>query len=402
MAGATLTTLSNILKEFYLPPVIEQLNNEVLIVQRLEARDQELFGKEAYVPIHMARSGGVGARAELGTLPTAGNQSYNKAVYDLKYLYGVVQVSGPSMAKTASEAGSFLQALKSELDGIRNDLQIDVARQCYGDGSAVIAQCGTSGPSTTVTLANAEALRKGFLYINQVIDIGTAASPTTITAAATITDINLATPSITISASVSVTGADFIFRQGATTGTSNIFEMDGLQKLVTSGSANVVGGIDSSAAGNSFWQNLQDTAGGALSLDKMMQNYNQVRIAGGNLSLVLTTYGLQRAYFNLLQSQVRYTEPTTIKGGFRVLDFMGQPLVADRLAPFGKIHWLDESYLKVFSNRDWHFLDEDGHILKWVVGVDAWQAVLARYMNLGISRRNVQLVQSGLTDANGF
>jgi hypothetical protein len=307
------------------------------------------------------------------------------------------------MAKTASEAGSFLQALKSELDGIRNDLQIDVARQCYGDGSAQIQQCGTTTASTTVVLSSAEALRKGFLYVNQVVDIGTAASPTSLANAVTITDLNLATPSITISGSAITTSAsNFVFRSGAGINATSSFEVDGLQKLVTSGSANTVGGIDSSAAGNSFWQNQQDTSGGALALDKMMQNYNQVKVAGGNLSVVLTTYGLQRAYFNLLQSQVRYTEPTTIRGGFQVLDFQGMPVISDRLAPFGKIHWLDESYIKVFSNRDWHFLDEDGHILKWVIGADAWQAALARYMNLGISRRNVQLVQSGLTDATGF
>ena len=401
MAGATLSTLSALLKEFYLPPVVEQLNNEVLIVQRLEARDQEIFGKEAYVPLHVQRSGGIGARAELGALPTASNQGYNKAVYDLTWQYGIVQVSGPSMAKTASEAGSFLQALKSELDGIRNDLQIDIARQLYGNGDAIIATCGSSGPSTTVTLANAEALRKGFLYIGQIVDIGTVANPTSITSAATITGVNLATPSITISASVTVTGANFVFRSGSAGAGSN-FEMNGLQNLVTSGSANVVGGIDSSQAANQFWQNLQDTSGGALTLDKMMQNYNQVKIAGGNLSVILSSYGLQRAYFNLLQSQVRYTEPTTIRGGFQVLDFQGLPFIADRLHPFGRIDWLDESYLKVYSNRDWHFLDEDGHILKWVVGFDAWQAVLARYMQLGVVRRDVQLVQSGLTDANGF
>jgi hypothetical protein len=406
MAGANLTTLSNILKEYYLPPVVEQLNNEVLIVQRLEARDQELFGKEAYVPIHTARSGGVGARGEYAgaaNLPTAGNQSYNKAVFDLKYLYGSVLVTGPSMAKTASEAGSFLQALKSELDGIRNDLQIDVARQCYGDGTAQIAQCGTTTASNVVVLANSEALRKGFLYINQVVDIGTAASPASVASAVTITDLSVASGTITVSGSAVTTSAsNFVFRSGSGINATSSFEMDGLQKLVTSGSANTVGGIDSSAAGNSFWQNLQDTSGGALALDKMMQNYNQVRIAGGNLSVVLSTFGLQRAFFNLLQSQVRYTEPQTIRGGFQVLEFQGMPFIADRLAPFGKVHWLDESYLKVFTNRDWHFLDEDGHILKWVPNADAWQAALARYMNLGISRRNVQLVQSGLTDTTGY
>ena len=401
MAGATLTTLSNLLKEYYLPPVVEQLNNQVLILQRLEKRDQELYGKLAVVPVHTSRSGSVGARGEGGTLPTAGNQQYARATFDLKYLYGTVQVTGPSMAKTASESGSFLQALKSELDGIRNDLSLDLARQMYGDGTGSIATTAANAAVATLTLQSAEPLRKGFLYPGAVVDIGTVANPTADVAGATVSSVNIATPSITIGSAITTAAGDIITRQGANSASAT-YEVDaGLQKLVST-AANSVGTIDASQAANAYWDNLRNTTGGALSLDTMMQAYNQVKIAGGNLTAVIGSYGLQRAFFNLLQSQVRYTEPTTIKGGFNVLEFMGQPFIADRLAPFGKLYFLDESYIKVFTNRDWHFLDEDGTILKWVPGTDQWQAVLARYLNMGISRRNCQMVVSGLTDANGF
>ena len=61
MAGGTLTTVDNILKEYYLGPVQEQLNNEVLLVQRLEARSEDLVGRVAIVPLHTGRSGGIGA-----------------------------------------------------------------------------------------------------------------------------------------------------------------------------------------------------------------------------------------------------------------------------------------------------------------------------------------------------
>ena len=64
MAGADLSTLSNILKEYYLGPVTEQLNNEVLLLSRLEAKSEDLVGKRAYVPLHYGRSTGVGARGE--------------------------------------------------------------------------------------------------------------------------------------------------------------------------------------------------------------------------------------------------------------------------------------------------------------------------------------------------
>lgn len=404
MAGATatLTTLANILKELYLPPVVDQLNSEVLILSRLEPRSQELVGNEAVVPLHSGRSGGIGSRAENAALPSSGNQVYAKAVYDLKYHYGRISVTGVSMAKTANTAGAFLKSLQSELDGIRRDLTLDIGRQVYGDGSGKVATCGVTTASATVVLGSAEPILKGELYIGMVVDIGTAAAPTSLINGETITAVNSSTPSITVSTAITTTAADFVFRHGNVVDATHINELTGLQALVST-AANTVGGIDASSAANSYWDNLRDNAAGALSLDMLLKAYNRVQMAGGNTSAMITTPGMQRAFFKLLQGQVRYVEPLTIKGGFQVLEFMGKPFVADRLAPFGSIFFLDEEFIKVFSTGDWHFLDEDGNTLKWVIGYDAWEAVLARYMNLGISRRNVQFVEYGLTDdASGY
>lgn len=406
MAGATLSTLSNILKDFYLPPVVEQLNNEVLMLQRLEARDQELFGNVAVVPVHKDRSGGVGAVPEDGALPSAGNQGYAKATFDLKYLYGRIRVTGPAMAKTASEAGAFLQALKGEMDGIRNDLKKDLARQVYADGTGQIAQCGTTSASTTVVLSSAEALRKGHIHIGMVIDIGTAGDADSISGAGTprtVTDYNLTTPSITISgAAVTTSSSHFISRAGSRSATDgSSYEIDGLLKMVST-AANTVGNINGASAGNGYWQNIVDSTGGSPTLDLFAQVFNRVRIAGGDTSIAVTTFGIQRGVFGQLSSNVRYVNTTDLKGGYTGIEVHGRPLVADVDAPFGKVFVLDEKFLKVFSPRDWHFLDEDGNVLKWVVGYDAWEAVLARYLNLGISRRNVQALITGLTDTTGY
>jgi hypothetical protein len=397
--GASIaSTLGAILKDLYLPPVVEQLNNEILLVQRLEKSSDEIFGNQAIVPLHVNRSGGIGSRAENAALPTAGSQGYAKAVYDLKYHYGRVRVTGVAMAKTASSAGAFLKALEGELDGVRNDLKMDIARQVYADGTAQIVTCGTSTTTTVIVIASAEPILKGELYIGQTIDIGTAAAPSTIAAGVSITDVNTATPSVTISGSnVTTSSSHFIFRAGNAVDATHVNELTGLKALVSQ-TNNTVGGIDSSAAGNSYWQNQRGNAAGALSLDIMTKAFNTVTVQGGQVSLMIGSPGMQRALFNLLQAQVRYVDPLDIKGGFKALEYMGQPFVADRQAPFGSVFFLDERFIKVFSNNDWHFLDEDGTTLKWVVGFDAWEAVLARYMNLGISRRNVQFVEYGLNN----
>jgi len=409
--GATLSTLSNILKEYYLGPVAEQLNNEVLLLSRLESRSEDLVGKYAYVPLHKTRSGGIGARAESGALPTAGKQGYDKAKYDLKYLYGTVQVTGPSVAKTKNEAGSFLQVLKSELDGLRNDLRRDLARQVYGDGTAQIAQCGTTTSATTVVLNSAggkEAIRKGHLYVGMLVDIGTTADVNSISGASPreITAVDYTNATITISgAAVTTTSSHYVTRAGATNdglasaNGSRSYEIDGLQRIIST-SATYFGEIDT--ANEAWWDNqrmaIADTTNGRLTLEDLQKGLNLVRLQGTMPTAMITSLGIQREFYMLLEDQVRYVEPNSMdySAGFKTLSYNGMPVIADIDAPYGRIHIVDESTLKVFSDQDWHFLDMDGSTLRQVQGYDVFEAVMARYMNLGATRRNNQIVLTGV------
>lgn len=406
MAGADLSTLSNILKEYYLGPVAEQLNNEVLLLSRLNSRSEDLVGKRAYVPLHVSRSGGIGARAESATLPTAGNQDYDKAVYDLKYLYGRVQVTGPSMAKTKNEAGAFLQALKSELDGIRNDLQKDLARQVYGDGTALIVQCGTTTTSTTIVLntaAGQEAIRKGQLYPGMIVDIGTTADVNTIADARTITAVDYTNATITVSgATVSTTSSHYVSRSGsavdgaaAATG-SRSSEVDGLKRIVST-SATAFGEIDPST--KTWWDNKRIAVGGAIDLDTLQKGMNLIRLEGGTPTVMITSLGVQREVYGLLAADVQYIEPESLSyaAGFKALSYAGMPIISDIDAPYGNLYMLDESTLKVFSDQDWHFLDADGQTLRQVANMDAFEAIMTRYMNLGATKRNNHVVLSGIT-----
>lgn len=425
--GANVGTIGNILKEYYMGPVVEQLNNEVLLLSRLESRSEDLVGKRAYVPLHTGRSTGIGARGELAELPTAGSQTYDKAVYDLKYLYGRVQVSGPSMAKSKSDAGSFLQILKGELDGVRNDLKKDLARQVYGDGTGTIAGiaaiAAATGGAQVITLDSAEALRKGQLYVGMKIDVlnengAGAAGGSNLSISA----VNIATPSVTVSttgleASNAAEASFTITRAGAISDAtypsdanrlSN--EVDGLQRIVATATSNSLGGISVTPSANTWWDNQRlvrgtdwsdsdpDVASSqtGISLDLVQKAMNLVRLQGASPSVILTTLGIQRDFYSLLQDQVRYTEPTTFRAGFSVLEYAGMPLIADVEAPYGKMFILDESTLKVFSDQDFHFLDGDGNTLRQVPDKDAYEAIMVRYMNLGATKRSNQMVISGI------
>ena len=429
MAGGTLTTVDAILKEYYLGPVQEQLNNEVLLLSRIEARSEDLVGKAAFVPLHTGRSSGIGAVGEDAALPAAGNQTYARAEYDLKYLYGRIRVTGPSMAKTKSDAGAFLQTLKGEMDGVRADLTKDLARQVYGTGDGVIGTGvpdATTATSHTITLDDWEPLKKGQLYVGQAINLfvastGVAAAQTDFVISA-VSIVAAATSTITVtSTSVALTAVSYaITRNGVVTEGKNRFnknsrsnEVDGLRRVVnsfTSTSASAADGTLGTTAKSgslgkidaytsTYWDNGRLFGGTpgtpeALTIMRVQQAINTARQAGGMPTAIVTSLGVQREFYRLLQANQQFVAPggTDYASGFSTLTYNGMPVIADMDAPWGKMYILDESTIKVFSDQDWHFLDGDGQTLRQVTGYDAYEAVMVRYMNLGATNRAKNVV----------
>lgn len=410
MAGALVSTVSSMLKYRYLGPIQSQLNSEVLVTQilSLDSKNIDLDGLKAVVPLHTGRSTGIGARLEDEDLPAAGNQAYATANFDLAYLYGRARFTGQAIQKTKTDAGAFMRVVTEELDRLRDDLALDSARQFYGDGTGAIATVPTGGANATQTLSSNEALQKGYLYPGMVVDIGTAANPTSVVAGATITGVNVSASTVTFSASVTTTNNCVISRAGdnKANGTKEIDA--GLQALIA-GAANTVGGIDASQAANAYWDNLRDTSGGSISLDNLMLNWNKAHAMGARADgvVVLTTPGLVRRLFasSDFKSNVRFVNSENMTGGFEKISFSsgsGQlTLVSDRLAPYGKVFFVDKGHIKVFSPGQWDFLSRDGLTIRWVDSRDAFQAVLYRYVNLGTNQRNTSLVMNGLTDT-GF
>jgi hypothetical protein len=406
--GAVLSVLTDVLKNLYLGTVNEQLNNEVLVTQilQLDSKHVDLEGLQAVIALHTGRSSGIGSRDELDNLPATGNQVYKKAVYDLKYHYATIQVSGQALQKTKSNVGAFLRAYESELSGIKNDVGMEFARQIYGSGDGVIATIPAGVASVNQTLASAEAVVKGFIHPGMVVDIGTAANPTSSASAATVQDVNESTGVVTFTASVTSVNGDRISRAGNNKASATK-EMDaGLQSLIST-SNGVIGGIDSST--NSIWQNQVDASGGGIALTQLMQDFNKVSNKGVKASnlVTLTTPGLARRLFETadFKANVRFVNSETLGAGFEQLSFSAGAgkltLTTDRLAPWGKVFMIPTENFRMFTPGDWDFLAKDGQAVKWVQNKDAFTSILYRYANMGTNRRNNSLVYSGLTD-NGF
>lgn len=404
---ATTTTLDGALKEFYLPPAREQLNNETMMLAQIERTSRHVEGRRAVLSLHVQRNSGVGARAEGGTLPAAGRQTYVEERVGLAYNYLRCAVSGQAMKATVSDAGSFVRALSSEMtDGVK-DLRRDINRQIYNNTSHTIAQCDTTTASTEVELASdtGETAMRQF-EVGMLVDIGTVADPDLVAAAREITavdrDVNGGTQSITISgAAVTTSSSHYVTRAG---NAGN--ELIGLREIVAdSGTLHNV-----NPSTYDIWKATSNSNGGTLraATDNLFEEViDTVDLDSGEApDFCVTSKGVRRNYAAQLKSQKRFNDGAalTLKGGFKALTIdcgdVTLPIIGERDCPNNTAFLLKLSNIVQHEMSDWEWADHDGAVLRHVSGKDEWEFFMFKYHQICTDRRNTHAIITDLQEGS--
>jgi hypothetical protein len=405
---ASLTTISSITKEIYEAPLRKQLNDEVVALQRIakptgskaNVITDEVGAKYVTFPVHYKRNSGIGARREMETLPTAGQQGTAAARVGLKYLYGAIQLSGQVLKLADTKYQTFISALELETSRIREDLSVDLNRQVYGTGSGALAV------TSSTTALNTAVITSGInnLQLDMVVDIYTAANlAADSTAKATARNVTAivnngdGTGTVTFDgAAVTFTNLDVFVR----TGSANR-EWAGLGAMVDNNTGVTYENILPSSVG--VWLSEINTTGGAISETAITKMTDRVNVNGGKTSLLLTSQGVRRSYANLLMQLRQFVNKTEFAGGFSGLSFTTDrgdiPLVSDKDCPLGTIYGLDESHIKLYRDADWSFMDKDGNMWYRVPTKDGYGATLYQYSELATDRRNAHFKMTGITES---
>lgn len=397
MPGATMSTVNSILKEIYQGQIREQLQTEIIGLKRIESSsagiESTVGGKYVTFPIRVKRNQGIGYRAEDTPLPAAGQQGYNSVRIGLKYGYGRIRITGQVMKLAKTNPQAFANAMDKEMSGLKDDIRKDSARIFYGDGTGKVA-VAISGTTTTMVVANPQ-----WAQVGMVVDVYNNSNALQGAAGGfTITGVNMSTGTITLSSTPGTIAAGWYLVR---TGNYNL-EPNGLQGIVAA--TGQLQNLD--PATEPIWASVVNANGGtnrALSEALMIRMVDDTRVNGGKVSLILTSLGVRRAYFNLLmQNNRRYVNTQEFKGGYTGLPFSSGreiPVVEDVDATNNTMWFLDESCFTVYREEPWSWVDADGDIFKWVVNYDAWEAVLAQYWELGIDRRNAHGKLADITEA---
>ena len=378
MATATMTVLDAVLKYDYLGPIQDQLNNDTILMNKVQKSSKEVVGKQVWMPLRFSRNAGVGARAENGTLPAAGYQQYKETTFPTKTVYGRVEISGKTIRATRNDRGAFIRAARSELEGMVTDLRDDINRQLFTGSTGQIALISSGATSAVQAVTSTQ-----YMFEGMVIDIDTDLN-------CVILSVDSETQ-ITLTASITTVTNDIIRRAGVTSGV----ELQGLGEIISNS-----GTIQNLAPGTYPWWKANvigaDASPLQLSEIDMEKAVDQAEERGGKIDYVITSFAGRREYFKLLQSQKRFADmqAVTLRGGFRAILFNDIPVVVDRhcqrTASVTRFYFIDSSKLGHYRMADFDWMQEDGAIWARIVGSsgrEAYEATLVYDAEFATSAR---------------
>ena len=408
----SMAVVDNLLKEVYEDQGFhEQLNNEVITLRRIEKTTEgttsEIGGKYTVFPIHTHRNHGIGARREGEVLPAARTNGWAQARVALNKFDGSIELTGETFELAETNPQTFMAALDAEMQTLKDVLARDMNRQVYGTNAGILATAA-SGTTTTFVLPNEQAI---YLEMDMYVDLWDASGGAfDVNGPFTITNISEGAANTTVTFSPAsanaVASGDTFRRYGNSLTATTGKELTGFAEIVSD--SGTLYNIDPSS--QPVWKATVDSNSGtnrALSEGLMIKMVHKIRQKGGSRpSVIFTSLGVQRAYFNLLSQQRQFVNTKTFAGGFEGLAFAGAggeiPLIEDTMAPANKLWFISEKELKLYQTGDWKWMDRDGS--KWKMktnsqgALDVWFAHLHKYCELGTHKRNAHGLLSDITE----
>lgn len=453
--GSTAAILSNydeVLKNYYLPAIQDQLNNDSPLSDLIDTNEIDVSGKNATIECHYGRNKGTGARADGAALPDADYQKFKTCTVPMRYMYGRVTFSGPTIAATRDEKGAYARVIDTEITGVVKDLQQEVNRMLWGCGYGVLGRW-RSGASTAITVqklyrgnsigGDGFGSAFGAKYFEEVSG---GVITTFSTAGSTFTVMSVQTTDMAVSAidsseadydTITVTdpgtpeaGTWFVrpaslrSDSGSAAAGYARLEMMGIRGIVTDTDLDDIPYYDGTNTAfttadplqtltvdtYSWWKSTVDSHSAGrylgqrgLTLNLMQTMFDKIETKAGKdygPDSVWTTKAIRREYLEIMDAKRREVNTMTLDGGWTALDYNGIPLMVDDDAIDGEMYFLTLKDLQIYRMSDYDWMSKDGSVLSRISGYDAYEAVLFRYAEQGTTRRNAHGVLTDIIYAN--
>ncbi|MBC8327377.1 MAG: phage major capsid protein [Planctomycetes bacterium] len=408
----TTADFDSILKDFYLGPVQDTLNNKTVLLNRLSGDSEYVSGRNIIIPMRIGRNEGRGAAGKGGKLPNPGQQEYDNLSFPVTYYYMRMMFPGPDMKEARNDRGAFMRLMDSEINNCILDGKHEFNRIIHGNGSGALCKVTTDSVTSQVVEdpGGFDNPSLGTLFIRPGMILAACDSSGVFTdnVTATVTTVTPSTQTIVFDQDPVTTAGDYFVTYNGDAGTTTPSAADTGWDNEMMGIAGIIDDADPlsrslqgvAVSGNDWWKaKVMDNGGTTrpLTLDLLQQSEDELDIyADASPTILHSAHNQRRKYLDLLEANKRYVNSLVLDGGFKALEYNEVPWTVDKDCVDGRIYFLDEDVIGRFEMSDFFFLDKDGSILSRDSDRDIYQATIAYYGECGTFNRKRGLLLTDL------
>lgn len=391
--AATVSTYDQILKDQFLELLQNQVNTKADVLYMLiktSTRNIDSYQVKKSAPFGI--NGGTGAGTETGALPTAGENKYQILTSNTKNYYGQLQIGDKVMKATKSNKGAFIDALVSEMEGLKEACKFIYGRDLYLDPTGILASTSAGSGVTTITVSDTRYLIEGMTI--DILDSADSYNAITNGTARRIGAVDRVNSTITLSGSATVsplTTTRIVTQNSynnSLTGLTEIFKNTG----------NLYG---VNRATTPWLVPVMTSSFGAISDVAIQAKIAEIEdFRGGSINYMGISTDVEGFYMNYIEASRRNVNTMTIDGGYTAIAFKGIPMKRNRFLTSGTLDILDTKKFTFHVLSDWDWISDDsGAILKQVAGYPLYAASIAKYAELICDHPGAQCRCTGVTTA---
>lgn len=372
----TLTSAEEALKTLYLGVVSEQLNTSTNpLYNAIEKTSSDVWGKEIVKLVPFGINGGIAAGDEDGNLPMAGGNAYERFTLELKNLFGKISISDKAIRASESSAGSFVNLLNSEMEGLLRASKFNFGRMLYGDGTGTLATAVDFEGNSNPNKFKVDSVRN--LMEGMIVDVYAKGAETV--RGRRIINIDRESNVVTIDG---YEGQNNLLSKGDYITVQNSFnkELTGLGAIFAK-EGKLYGLNKSDYSWLTPYTNELNTAFTVTDIQKAIDKVEER--AGSAINFIAASSDARRVYLNELMTERVNVDYMNLDGGFKAVSYNGIPVVADRFVPEGSMYLLDTKDFKLHQLCDWKWLEgAEGRILHQDANKATYTATLVKYADL--------------------
>jgi hypothetical protein len=374
--AATLTTQDQILKTQFLELLKNQVNTKSdVLYNMIKTSEKNIDAYQVVKSAPYGINGGASAGTETGLLPTAGENFYQKFTSTTKNYYGQLQIGDKVMKATKSNKGAFIDALVSEMEGLKGAAQFIYGRDLYNDSTGILGTCVGAAASTSFEMDDVRFLIEGMTV--DLLESASAYAAITNGTGRRVKSVNRATKTVTLTGTATVTVTD---TTKVVTQNSYNLSLSGLKDLFKSSGS--LYGVD--RATNPWMIPSLNSSFGAVSDSKIQGVIADIEdFKGGIVNYIGVSTDVEGFYMQYMEATRRNVNTMEVAGGYKAIAFKDIPMKRNRFLASGTMDFLDTNKFTFHVLSDWDWITGDGGaILQQVAGYPIYAASLAKYGEL--------------------